>query len=101
MTTISHYEADDLIISLDVTFDPASGLSSLIGGTVEAVAQSDDGTVVSATSATITSATNIKASWPENSLTQGLWRVQIRATVTGITQTLADIRLASVPSVTV
>lgn len=101
MSTITHYEADDLIISLDVTFDPASGLSSLIGGTAEAVATSDAGTTVAATSATITSATNIKASWPENALAQGLWRVQIRATVTGITQTLADIRLTSLPSVTV
>ena len=101
MTTITHYEADDLIISLDVTFDPASGLSSLIGGTVEAVAKSDTGTTIAANSATIESATNIRAAWNQDTLPQGIYAIQIRATVSSITQTLADIRLTSLPSVAV
>lgn len=98
MSVITHYEADDLVISLDVTFDPASGLSSLIGGTVEAVAKSDAGTTVTANSATIETATNIKAAWNQDTLAQGIWTIQIRATVSSITQTLADIRLTSLPS---
>lgn len=100
MTTITHYEADDLVVSLDVTFDPDAGLSSLIGGTVVALATSDTGTTVAANTATITSATNIRASWNENTLAKGLWLIQIRATVTGITQTLAEVRVTSLESIT-
>lgn len=99
MTSITHYEADDLIVSLDVTFDPASGLSSLIGGSVVAIASNEAGVKVTANSATITSATNIRASWNENTISRGKWLVQIRATVSGVTQTLASIPVTSLASV--
>lgn len=102
MTQISTYELDDTIILLTVTFPAGSEITSLTGGTAEAVARNDQtGTVISANSCSITSSTTIRAAFAENVFTQGLWRIQIRATVSGVTQTLADIRLTAVDSLTV
>lgn len=88
--TITTYEADDLIIAVNVTFDPGAEIQSLTGGTVEAKAQSSSGTLINATSCTITDTDTVRVVFADGTLPQGFYTLQVRATVTGNTQTIAE-----------
>lgn len=99
MTQFTHFEADTLPIQVNVTFAPGAEITSLTGGACVAIAESDAGTIVSADSCVITSSTTVKAIFGAGDLPSGLWRIQIRATVSGIVQTLADLRVTSVHSI--
>lgn len=86
--TITTYEADDLIINVNTTFEAGSEITSLIGGTVEAKAKSAVGTLITGT-ATITDADTVRVAFAEGALAAGVYELQVRATVSGNTQTIA------------
>ena len=92
--SLTCYTKDDLMIRVPVTFDPDSDVTSLDGGTVEAVAAPIDGSaVVAATFAEITAPAEIKVAWNDLTLAAGIYDLQIRATVAGQTRTLVAQRL--------
>jgi hypothetical protein len=92
--SLTCYTKDDLVICVPVTFDPESDVTSLDGGTVEAVAAPIDGsTVVAADYAEITGPEEIKVAWNDLALAVGVYDLQIRATVAGQTRTLVAERL--------
>ena len=88
--TITTYESDDLIIAVTVTFDPGTDIQSLTGGTAEARAQSADGTVITPSSCTITGPDTVRVAFADGVLPIGFYRLHVRATVDGVTQTIAD-----------
>lgn len=88
--TITHYTADDLIIAVNVTFDAGAEVTSLTGGAAEALAEATDGTVVPATSCTITDTDTVRVVYADGALPAGVYTLQVRATVSGITQTIAE-----------
>ncbi len=90
MTAITTYEADDLIILVEVAFDAGSEITSLVGGTVEALAQRSGAAAIPASSATIVDANTIRVAFNEDVLPEGVYTLQVRATVSGVTQTVAE-----------
>ncbi|MDX2103153.1 MAG: hypothetical protein SF002_11495 [Alphaproteobacteria bacterium] len=90
MNSITTYESDDLIILVNVEFAADSGITSLIGGAVEAAMQSTGGEIVTANTVAILSATSIRVSFFENTLSEGVYTLQVRATVSGVTKTVAE-----------
>lgn len=92
--SLTCFVEDDLVIRVPVTFDPASEVTSLSGGTVEAVAALvGGGAAIAASSATIVGADLIRAVWNDNLFTDGVYDLQIRATVAGQTRTLVAQKL--------
>ena len=85
---INHYEADDLIITVDVVFQRGAQITSLTGGTVEAYARKGGTTVTG--SASVLTSTSARVSFAEGALSVGQWELQVRVTVGSITQTIAD-----------
>lgn len=88
--TITSYEADDLIINIPVTFDAGSEITDLTGGAVEAYAQRAGAERIAATAAAITSESSAKVTFADGTLAQGVYTLQVRVTVSGVTQTIAD-----------
>jgi len=99
MTSIEHFQADDLVILIPVTFDAGAAISSLTGGTAVARAKLDGGNPVMGTATIQPSGTDVVASWPENALIPGHYTVQVRATKDGFTKTLIGSRMTVLPSV--
>ncbi len=92
--SLTCYTKDDLVIRIPVTFDPDSEVTSLDGGTVEAVAAPINGdAVIAATFAQIAGPAEIKVTWNDLALAAGIYDLQIRATVAGQTRTLVAQRL--------
>ena len=90
MTAITTYEADDLIILVEVTFETGSEITSLVGGTVEAIAQKSGSAAIPASSVTIVDANTLRVAFNEDVLAEGVYTLQVRATVSGVTQTVAE-----------
>lgn len=89
MTAITTFEADDLIINVNVTFEPGSEITALTGGTVEAYVERAGAARVAANSVTIVDADTIRVTFNENTLSEGVYTLQVRATVDGVTQTVS------------
>lgn len=89
---LTHYSGDDLVISVPVTFDAGQPIASLTGGTAVAVARRRDqgGTVVNGTAVIQGSGAEVIATFADGVFSPGVYAVQVRATVSGITQTLVD-----------
>ncbi|NGQ93378.1 hypothetical protein G5V65_21050 [Rhodobacter sp. HX-7-19] len=90
MTAITTFEADDLIINVNVTFEPGSEITALTGGTVEAYVEREGAARVAANSVSIVDADTIRVAFNENTLAEGVYTLQVRATVDGVTQTVAE-----------
>lgn len=90
LTNISHFEADDLIIAVTVTFEPGAEITSLTGGTAEAFAKRSGGPAIPANACSITGATGVRVTFNKGVLAEGVYDFQVRATVSGVTQTIAD-----------
>lgn len=90
MTAITTFEADDLIINVNVTFEAGSEITALTGGTVEAYVERAGAARVAANSVSIVDADTIRVTFNENTLTEGVYTLQVRATVDGVTQTVAE-----------
>lgn len=90
MTAITTFEADDLIINVNVTFEPGSEITALTGGTVEAYVERAGAARVAASSVSIVDADTIRVTFNENTLSEGVYTLQVRATVDGVTQTVAE-----------
>ena len=88
--TITHYASDDLVIAVQVAFDPGAEISALTGGAVEAKVQNSQGSLTSASSCTITSPDTVRVGFADGSLSAGFYKLQVRATVDGVTQTVAE-----------
>lgn len=88
--TITAFEADDLTIRLTVGFLPGSDITSLVGAVVEARARSTSGATIPATSCVVTGPNGLVAVFADGVLDAGIYTLQIRATVSGITQTIAE-----------
>ncbi len=88
-----HCEADDLVISIPVTFLPGAQITTLTGGTVVARARSDSGTTYVGAATIQPSGAEVIASWAENALPRGRYTVQVRVTVTGFSDTILHARL--------
>jgi len=99
VTNLTTYEDDDLIINVPVTFEAGSEITSLVGGTAEALAQRTDGTIITANATAITSATTIKVTFNDGRLPAGVYTLQVRATVAGVTQTVAEATVTVNPSI--
>ena len=92
--SLTCYTDDDLVIRVPVTFAAGSEVTSLSGGTVEAVAVPvGGGTAIPASSATIVGADLIRAVWNDGLFVAAVYDLQIRATVAGQTRTLVAQRL--------
>lgn len=87
---IVSYEKDRFIISAPVTFPVGSPVTTLVGGSASATLKSEKtGEIFNATCAII--AETIVASWTENTLDKGLYRLQARAvSASGIPATLLE-----------
>lgn len=93
--SLTCFVEDDLVIRVPVTFDPASEVTSLAGGSVEAVAVPiGGGTAIPASSATIVGSDLIRAVWNDTLFAVGVYDLQIRATVAGQTRTLVAQKLS-------
>lgn len=90
MTAITTFEADDLIINVNVTFEPGTAITALTGGTVEAYVERAGAARVAANSVSIVDADTIRVTFNENTLAEGVYTLQVRATVDGVTQTVAE-----------
>lgn len=94
MTLYTSHTTDglDLLVS-PVTFGTGAGASTLVGGVVAAYAKNaSTGTVYTAASCTVASATSVRATWAPLALPAGKYSVQVYATPTGYAiQTIADI----------
>ena len=99
MTNLTTFEDDDLIIRIPVTFEPGSEITSLTGGTAEAVAQSTSGAVITANAAAITGGSEIRVTFNDGRLPAGVYALQVRATVSGVTQTVAEATVTVYPSI--
>lgn len=99
MTNLTTYEDDDLIITVPVTFQPGSTITSLTGGTAEAVAQSTAGTIIAANAVAITGTAEIRVIFNDGRLPAGIYTLQVRATVAGVTQTVAEATITVNPSI--
>ncbi|WWT39552.1 hypothetical protein [Microcystis phage Mae-JY02] len=88
--TIPHYEADDLTIAINVSFDAAAEITDLTGGVPEARVRAAPGNTIAATSCTITGPTRIRVAFAANALPVGVYALQVRVTKAGLTMTLAD-----------
>ena len=89
VTNLTTFEDDDLIIRIPVTFEPGSEITSLTGGTAEAVAQSTSGAIITANAVAITSGSEIRVTFNDGRLPAGVYSLQVRATVAGVTQTVS------------
>ncbi|UXO94014.1 hypothetical protein Pan4_27 [Pseudanabaena phage Pan4] len=88
--TITHWTADDLIIAVNVTFEAGSEITSLVGGSVEARAQAAGGAVIPASSVSIIDLDTVRVAFNDGVLAAGVYTLQVRATVTGVTQAIAE-----------
>lgn len=93
MTTTIH-SAGSFVVEVTVSFDSGAPVSSLSGATIRASAFR--GTSVDAT----TSVTGdvITCTWAAGSLGAGLWRLQVEATKSGLTQTVYEDTINVLPS---
>ena len=93
--TIQCWDTDTLVIRTPVTFDQNAPFTSLTGGTAEAIARRANGSTsnISGTAVIQASGAEIISTWPANTFSAGSYIVQIRATVSGITETLAEDKL--------
>lgn len=83
------YEADTLVIDLDVVFPAGGPVPDLTGATVVAIARRQGGGLPDVSgAATVSGATTIQAVFAPGSLPTGVWDVQIRATKAGQVRTL-------------
>jgi hypothetical protein len=96
--SILHYTADDLVIMVNVTFEPDAEIQSLTGGTVEARAKSGAAPVINASSCTITATDKVRVVFSDGVLPEGVYTLQVRATVSGNTQTIAEEQITVRPS---
>jgi len=96
---ITHYEADDLVISIPVTFEPGSTITTLAGGTAVARARREGGTVVIGSAVIDPGGAEVIASWSESTLPIGKYTLQVRATKDGQSRTLISRSMIVEPSV--
>lgn len=99
MTVITTYESDDLVFSVNVSFDAGSGVTSLTGGSFVAFAQKGEEPAVPADGIFLVAPDKLEINFNENTLTEGLHLLQVRATLSGVTQTLVDAKLVVKKSV--
>jgi hypothetical protein len=78
--------ADDLVLTVNVSFQQGAPFTSLAGAAVEAVASRNSATV---SGAVTVSPSSVLVVFPDGSLAPGDWQLQVRATVGTITQTIA------------
>lgn len=96
---LTHYSGDDLVISIPVNFDAGAPVQSLTGGAAVAVARRQgSGTVVNGSTVIQASGAEVIVTFSDGVFTAGVYAVQVRATVSGITQTLLDASLTVVES---
>ncbi len=96
---LTHYSGDDLVISIPVTFDVGAPITSLTGGTATAVARRQGSTaLVTGTAVIQAGGTEIVATFADGVFSAGVYTVQVRATVSGITQTLLEAQLTVIGS---
>lgn len=89
MQRIIHYKADDLIINLTVGFQDGAPITTLTGATVEAIAKGPN--TINANTITVQpSGDEVTIVFNDNTLAVGQWQMQVRATLNGITQTIAE-----------
>jgi hypothetical protein len=100
MTTITIHAGDSLVLEVAVSFDSGAPVSSLTGATLRASASYIDGRSASTTVDASTSITSNTATctWAAGALTAGSWRVQVRATKSGLTQTVYEDTITVLPS---
>jgi hypothetical protein len=99
MTMYVAYTAETLTFDASpVTFDAASGVTTLVGGAAEVSAKTAAGASVTGT-ATIIDADTIRCTFAANSFTVGRAKIQVRATPLGfaeqtVLESIWDIRLS-------
>jgi len=97
---LTHYSGDDLVISVPVTFDVGAPVSSLTGGAATAIARRRDqtGSAVNGTAVIQPGGASIVATFADGAFSAGVYALQVKATVSGITQTLVDAQVTVLAS---
>jgi hypothetical protein len=96
VTTITHYKNDDLPITVPVTFEAGSGVTTLTGATVEA--EATDGFHTVAGSATVTGdGSSVLVTFDQDVFRAGVYDLAVRATVGTVTQTIATAQIVVNP----
>ena len=88
MTTVTIFEADDLVIKVPITFEAGSLITSLVGATVEAFAKRSGGAMIAG--ATSVAGAVVTVTFPEFTFIPGVYTLQVVVTSSGQTQTVAE-----------
>lgn len=99
MITEEIFADDGLVLEVPVTFDRGAAVSSLTGATIRASAlkmNSDPGDVQDA--ATSITGNTVTCTWAPGALSAGSWRVQVKVTKSGQTQTVRQETITVKPS---
>jgi len=92
MTIEPIHEGDSLVLDVPVTFDSGAPVSSLSGATIDASASNVEtrGALVIDAASTAISGNTATCTWSAGALAAGSWRVQVKVSKSGLTQTVAD-----------
>lgn len=80
------YEADDLVIFVDVAFDPGAPVQTLTGAALEALA--GRGSEVVPATATLLAPDRVEIRIARDLLRRGMWQLQLRAEAQGLQHTI-------------
>lgn len=94
-----HYEADNLVISIPVSFAPGAPITTLAGGTAVARARKEGGAVVIGSAVIDPGGAEVTAAWGPNTLSPGKYKVQVRCTKDGFSRTVMSRSMLVEPSV--
>ena len=89
--TITTYANDTLIIDFPVTF-PTTGPVTALGGVASVSADLLTGGAAIPASAAMSGST-VTATWAAGALAEGIYRVQLKLTISGQVQTVAEAKL--------
>ena len=89
--TITSYANDSLIIEFPVTFPTVGSVTALGGVAAVSADLLTGGTAISAS--TSMSGSTVTATWAAGALAVGIYRVQLKLTIAGLVQTVAEVKL--------
>ena len=98
MTDITIYAGDSLVIEVTVSFDSGATVNSLTGATLRASASRIAGSADVVEASTAISGNVATCTWAADALDAGSWRVQLRATKSGQTQTVYQDTITVLPA---
>jgi len=93
MTAKTIHQADSLIIDFPVEFPSTGAVTALDGAVAAASADLVSGGVAIQAASTTMVGNTVTASWAAGSFSPGVYRVQLKLTISGQVQTVAEDRI--------